>query len=200
MVVAMTEPRRITDPGVLKALSHPLRRQIYRLLTQLGPQTVTLLTEHTGADPGQLSFHLRELAKRGFIAEAPGLARDRREHWWQVEPGSWSWSTEDFKDPAARAIADTAKQLMVAEELDRLRAYEARKDSLSPDWINAAVSSESSLRLRPDELQQLAAELQEVLARWSGPGRVDPPVRPEEMPADGRQPVFLFLHAFPEQP
>ncbi len=72
------EPGRITDPGILKALSHPLRRQIYRLLIQLGPQTVTLLTEHTGADPGQLSFHLRELAKRGFITEAPELARDRR--------------------------------------------------------------------------------------------------------------------------
>jgi DNA-binding transcriptional ArsR family regulator len=196
----MTESRRVTDPGVLKALSHPLRRQIYRLLSQLGPQTVTLLAEHTGADPGQLSFHLRELAKRGFIAEAPELARDRRERWWQVEPGSWSWSTEDFKDPAARAIASTAKQLMVAEELDRLRAYEARKESLDPDWVNAAVSSDSSLRLRPDELRALAAELQQVLARWSEVGRIDPPVRPEDRPDDGRQPVFLFLHAFPEQP
>ncbi len=96
-----------------------------------------------------------------------------------VEPGSWSWSTEDFKDPAGRAIASTAKQLMVAEELDRLRAYEARKDSLGPDWIDAAVSSESSMGLRPDELQELAAELQAVLTRWSEPGRVDPPVRPE---------------------
>jgi DNA-binding transcriptional ArsR family regulator len=196
----MTESRRISDPGVLKALSHPLRRQIYRLLNQLGPQTVTLLAEHTGADPGQLSFHLRELAKHGFIAEAPELARDRRERWWQVEPGSWSWSTEDFKDPAGRAIANTAKQLMVAEELDRLRAYEARKEALDPDWVNAAVSSDSSLRLRPDELRALAAELQQVLARWSEVGRIDPPVRPEDRPDDGREPVFLFLHAFPEQP
>src|SRR5215475_9452755 len=127
----MTEPRRVTDPDVLKALSHPLRRHIYRLLTQLGPATVTLLGEHTGADPGQLSFHL------------PELARDRRERWWRAEPGSWSWSTTDFEDPAAKAIANTAKRLMVAEEFDRLRAYEARKDSLNPDWVNAAISSES---------------------------------------------------------
>jgi DNA-binding transcriptional ArsR family regulator len=196
----MTEPRRITDPGILKALSHPLRRQIYRLLNQQGPQTVTLLAEHTGADPGQLSFHLRELAKHGFIAEAPELARDRRERWWRSEPGSWSFSTEDFTDPAAKAIAGTAKQLMVAEEVDRIRAYEASKESLDPDWINAAVSSDYNIRLRPDELRELTAELHEVLMRWSAAGRIEPPVRPEDRPDDGREPVFLFLHAFPERP
>ena len=194
----MTEPRRITDPGTLKALSHPLRRQIYRLLTQHGPATVTLLTERTGADPGQLSFHLRELAKRGFITEAPELARDRRERWWQAEPGSWSWSSTDFQDPAAKAIADTAKQLMVAEEIDRIRAYEASKQSLPDDWINAAVSSEYNLRLRPDELRELTAEMHDVVMRWSAAGRIDPPVRPADRPDDGREAVFLFLHAFPE--
>ena len=66
-------------------------------------------------------------------------------------------------------------------------------------WINAAVSSEYNMRLRPDELRELAAELHEVLMRRSAAGRIDPPVRPEDMPDDGREPVFLFLHAFPEQ-
>ena len=196
----MAKAVRITDPDVVKALAHPLRRQIYRLLTQLGPATVTMLAEHTGADPGQLSFHLRELAKRGFITEAPELARDRRERWWRAERGSWSWSSEDFTDPAAHAIADTTKRLMVAEEFDRLRAYEALKDTVGADWVNAALSSEYNFRLRPDELRELAAELHQLLLRWSVVGRIDPPVRPEDRPDDGREHVFLFLHAFPEKP
>lgn len=196
----MTESRRVTDPDDLKALTHPLRRQIFRLLTQLGPATVTILREHTGADPGQLSFHLRELAKRGFVAEVPELARDRRERWWRAEQGSWSFSTSDFPDPAGQAIANTAKQLMVAEEIDRLRAYESARKSFGADWVDSAQSSEYNFRLRPDELRELTAELHEVLMRHREAGRLDPAARPEDQPDDGREHVFLFLHIFPERP
>jgi DNA-binding transcriptional ArsR family regulator len=196
----MTEPGHLTDPDALKALTHPLRRKIYRLLIQLGPATVTRLGEHTGADPGRLSFHLRELAKRGFITEAPELARDRRERWWRAAEGSVSWSTEDSKDPAGKAIADTAKRLMVAEELERLHTYESSRQSFGADWINAASAAEYNLRLRPDELRALTAELHDVLLRWTEAGRIDPAVRPQDQPDDGREHVFLFLHAFPEKP
>lgn len=196
----MTDARRVTDPDDLKAMTHPLRRQIYRLLTQLGPATVTILGEHTGADPGQLSFHIRELAKRGFVTEAPELARDRRERWWRAQEGSWSFNTSDFRDPAGKAIADTAKQLMVAEELDRLRTYEAARESFGEDWSSAAEASHYNFRLRPDELQELTAELREVLMRWRSAGRIDPGSRPEDQPDDGREHVFLYLHVFPERP
>ena len=138
------DSRRVNSPDVLKALTHPLRRQILRLLVQFGPATVTKLGEHTGADPGQLSFHLRELAKRGFIEEAPALARDRRERWWRAIEDSWSWSTLDFEDdPAGRAIADTAYRLMVADEYERLRTYESSRPSFSPEWVNAATAGEA---------------------------------------------------------
>jgi DNA-binding transcriptional ArsR family regulator len=194
------ESRQVTDPDVLKALTHPLRRQVLRLLTQLGPATVTMLGEHTGADPGQLSFHLRELAKRGFVTEAPELARDRRERWWQAARGSWSFNTADFSDPAGKAIADTAKRLMVAEELDRLRTWESSRESFGEDWSTAAEASEYSFRLRPDELRELSAEVREVLMRWRAVGRAEPLGRPEDQPDDGREHVFLFLHVFPERP
>jgi DNA-binding transcriptional ArsR family regulator len=194
------ESRRVTDPDVLKALTHPLRRQILRLLTQLGPATVTVLGEHTEADPGQLSFHLRELAKRGFVTEAPELARDRRERWWRAVQGSWSFNTADFSDPAGKAIADAAKRLMVAEELERLGAYESARELFGEDWSNAAEASHYNFRLRPDELRELTAELREVLMRWRAVGRTDLPGRSEDQPDDGREHVFLFLHVFPERP
>ncbi|HEX4059397.1 MAG TPA: helix-turn-helix domain-containing protein [Streptosporangiaceae bacterium] len=193
--------RRVNDPDVLKALTHPLRRQILRLLVQFGPATVTKLGEHTGADPGQLSFHLRELAKRGFIEEAPELARDRRERWWRAIEESWSWSTLDFQDdPAGRVIADTAYRQMVADQYERLRTYESSRKSFGPDWVNAATATNSQFRLTPAELLELSAELSEVMRRWSEVGRLDPGVRPEDRLPDGRESVFLFLHAFPERP
>jgi DNA-binding transcriptional ArsR family regulator len=193
--------RRVTDPDVLKALTHPLRRQLYRLLGQLGPANVTMLAGHTGADPGQLSYHLRELARRGFVEEVPELARDRRERWWRVVDESWGWTTADLADPAARAIGETVYQLGVAEEFDRLRGFEASKQEFGLDWERAAHSSTTNLRLTPDELRELCEELNVVLRRWSAEvGRIDPSSRPEDRPADGRSPVFLFFHAFPEKP
>ncbi|MBR7834428.1 helix-turn-helix transcriptional regulator [Actinospica durhamensis] len=195
----MTEPRRLTDPDVLKALTHPLRRRIFRLLREQGPAMVTSLAERAGADPGQISYHLRELAKRGFIEEAPELARDRREHWWRAATGSYGWSSTDFEDPAGRAVAETAERLQIEESFERLRAYHSVRPAWSREWLDAATAGTSGMRLTPEELSALSRELGEVLWRWAEVGRVDPKLRPEERPQDGREHVFLFYHAFPEQ-
>jgi DNA-binding transcriptional ArsR family regulator len=194
------EPRRLNDPDLLKGLTHPLRRTLLRLLTQLGPATVSLLAARIDADPGQISYHLRELGKRGFIEEAPELARDRRERWWRVAPGATTWSVDSFEDPADRAVAEALYGSIVSDQFDRLRAFEAAKASFGADWSEAAVSSNSELRLTPDELRELSAELDTVLRRWAELGRIDPNSRPEDRADDGRQNVFLFFHAFPEQP
>lgn len=97
-------------------------------------------SERLGADPGQVSYHLRELARRGFVEDVPEMARDRR----------------------------------------------------SEDWRRAVMSSESFLRLTPDEPAELTAELQSVLMRSSEATRG----RSRE---DGREPVSVFFHAFPER-
>jgi DNA-binding transcriptional ArsR family regulator len=191
--------RTVTDPDILKALTHPLRRRLYRLLCQLGPANVTMLSERTGADPGQLSYHLRELAKREFIEEVPELARDGRERWWRAVDETWGWTTSELGDPAAQAVGESLYQLGVTEEFQRLRDYEANRARFGSDWVRAAHSSTTNLRLTPGELTELCDELNGVLRRWSEVGRIDPESRPEDRPDDGRMPVFLFFHAFPEQ-
>ena len=196
-----TEPRRITDPEVLKGLSHPLRQRLYRLLTQLGPSTTTILTAHLdGADPGQVSYHLRELGKRGFIEEAPELARDRRERWWRVPQGTLSWASADFGTPEGKAVADAAFAQTVRDQFERLEAYVTRKAEWAPEWQNAATATSTNLRLTSEELRGLSEELNAVMRKWAELGRRDPSVRPEEQPVDGREQVFLFFHAFPEKP
>jgi DNA-binding transcriptional ArsR family regulator len=192
--------RRITDPEVLKGLTHPLRRKLYDQLTHFGPATVSTLAERFAADPGQISYHLRELGRRGFIEEVPELARDRRERWWRAAPESMSWSTTEFADPAGRAVADTVLQQMIADQFERLAAYHEARGSWPAEWTTAATASNSYLRLTPDELRELSAELDTVLRRWREVGRAADEVRPDERPADGRENVFVFLHAFPEQP
>lgn len=193
-------PRRITDPETLKGLAHPLRRTLYDQLTHFGPATVSTLADRLGADSGQISYHLRELGRRGFIEEAPQLARDRRERWWRAVPGSVGWSTGDFAEPADRAVADTVLQQMVADQFDRLAAFNAARESWPAAWVEAATNSSNHLRLTSDELRELSAELNGVLRRWAEAGRRERGMRPDELPQDGREHVYLFFHAFPEQP
>lgn len=185
--------RRISDPDILKGLAQPLRQKIYRQLMQYGPLTVSDLGKRVGADPGQTSYHLRELAKRGFVTDAPELARDRRERWFRATPGSTSWSSLDFTDPEGAAVADTVKAQMVIGEFESLRHYERTREQWPPEWQNAAMSTDSFLRLTPAELAELNQELLAVVERWTNATR--------DRPLDGdRHSVLVFFHSFPERP
>jgi DNA-binding transcriptional ArsR family regulator len=190
----MSETRRITDPEALKGLAHPLRRQLFRQLAQFGPATGAVLAKRLGADPGQIAYHLRELARHGFLEEAPELARNRRERVWRAAPGAFSFSGRDFDAPELRAIADAAKAQMVTEQLERLAVWERGADDWPEPWQQAMTSSESYLRLSAAELGDLCDELHTVIRRYRDEARQD--ARPD----DGREHVFLFFHAFPERP
>jgi DNA-binding transcriptional ArsR family regulator len=202
MTENVPERRRIDDPEVLKGLAQPIRQRLYRLLSQIGPATGSTLAKRVNGDPGLISYHLRELARRGFIEDVPALARDRRERWWQTVPGSTTWSWSDFPSPEGQAIASAVKGQMVADEFARLRRYEQHREGWSEAWQEAATSSDSFMRLTPDELRQLSAELLEVVERWGGYSRERDRDRQTQRAADGegREHVFLFLHAFPDRP
>ena len=62
---------RVLDTGALRALAHPLRVQIYDILSQYGPQTASSLAEKLGESSGSTSYHLRALAKHDLIRGAP---------------------------------------------------------------------------------------------------------------------------------
>src|SRR5690348_8450535 len=74
---------RVTDPTAIRALAHPLRLDLMELLGTIGPATAAHCGRTLGVSQASCSFHLRQLAKYGFVEEAePGS--DRRERRWQV--------------------------------------------------------------------------------------------------------------------
>jgi hypothetical protein len=73
------------DPRAMRALTHPLRLSLLELLAVSGPATAAACGRALGAPQANCSFHLRQLAKYGFVAEAePEVGADRRERRWQV--------------------------------------------------------------------------------------------------------------------
>src|SRR3984957_4158463 len=64
--------RRVSDARTMRALTHPVRIALIEQLSVVGPMTATEVGELIGESPTTCSFHLRQLAKYGFVEEAGG--------------------------------------------------------------------------------------------------------------------------------
>ncbi len=184
--------RTITDAQALSALANPFRARMLDALAVDGPSTASGLAKRTGQAVGSASHHLKVLAAAGLVEEAPELARDRRERWWQLAAQSMRWSRADFPDDhAAVTAANAAESLQLQRHFDRAREWLANA-ATSGEWDAAAFTTTHWLNLTPAELRQLSEELLEVLGRW----------RYRDIPDDGadREPVLFFARSFPAQP
>jgi DNA-binding transcriptional ArsR family regulator len=185
--VARTQP--IRDPAVLKAVTHPLRLRLYELLSVLGPATVGALAERCQAAPGQISFHLRALARHGFVEPAPDCGNDRRQSWWRVVPGGVKFRTSDLPSRAADIVIDQ----LLRDHVEHITDFRADPDRYGPAWRDAEIGTDARLRMSPAELAEFEREIGAVVRRWAErtlPGD----------PADGREYVYFLAHAFPYQP
>ena len=193
----MTEPRRLTDPRQLRAMAHPLRLRLFYALQAEGSATASRLAELTGESPSLVSYHLRQLAAHGFIADDPtrdGSARDARERWWTAGERGFSWSESDFAGaPEQAGAAGELKRQMIAHHVERLDAWERERHAWPQQWQDAATMTDGIIDLTADELADLAQELADVVARWR---------RRTRSADDGaaREHVMVVQHAFPFRP
>lgn len=164
--------RRITDVGTLKALAHPLRAQLYRLLIIARAATASQLAEQVDEAVSLVSYHLRKLAVHGLIEEAEARSGDGRERWWQPASDGVSVHDEDFRDAPEKAAAHTAaSRLFFEQRADTYRRHLDERAHWGDAWTTASDSSEWLLRLTPDELAELAKEMNDLVRRYEEHGR-----------------------------
>jgi DNA-binding transcriptional ArsR family regulator len=173
----------------IKALTHPLRLAILRELRSNGPATATALGKRLGESSGSTSYHLRQLAKHGFVEELPETG-DRRDRWWRpamtghhVEPARF------VNDPEQRAIVGVYQAQVVAGYAARMDTYvsEQAAGEWSDEWAAAHDLSDFRLRLTPAQLRRLVTKLHAVVESYY---RYDSPDAEE---------VVVQLGAFPRR-
>lgn len=190
-------PRRdLSDPRVLRALAHPVRWQIIDQLVVHGPATATELADRLDASPSNLSWHLRQLAKHGFIEEADGGSGRQRP--WRFVPQSsgFRWSEDD--DPELARAKDMFIQALREQDLRGLRAWQEYRHREPPEWRDAAaIGSSNYIWLTAAELAAFNSELTEVVERHLMPhvGRLDAARRPA-----GSRPIQFNVWAVPTGP
>jgi DNA-binding transcriptional ArsR family regulator len=169
-----TLPRRRLEARSLIGLAHPLRIRIRDRLRREGPATATQLARQLGESSGATSYHLRMLARHGFVEPEPGRGRGR-ERWWratgevvQIFPSEFA--DDDLAREALRVV-DGERQHLAEERVERWFGERAR---WSRTWLDAAEDSVFVVRLSAEQTRALADELVAIIERYlvrePGPG------------------------------
>ncbi|MFJ3301732.1 ArsR/SmtB family transcription factor [Streptomyces sp. NPDC086549] len=188
------ENRRIADVGTLKALAHPLRANLYRLLCVERVATASQLAEHVDEAVSLVSYHLRKLAEHGLIEEAEPQTADGRERWWQPASDGVSIRDEDFRGEPGKAAAHlAATRLFHDQRADRYHRYLDERPTWGAEWNTASGDIEAWMRLTPAELTALKRELEAILRRYDEQGRAAETAGETE----GREHVALYMYGFP---
>jgi predicted ArsR family transcriptional regulator len=176
---------RVTDPQALHALAHPTRVALLDHLLAMGARTASQCAEAVGESPSSCSWHMRQLARFGFVERAEST--DGRERPWRAtatgfgyEPGRAGSGDELLEN------AVLATQLR-AEEQALLRHLESRSE-LAPAWQEASVVHTYHLLMTPEELEALQSGLDQAIRPFISLTRPN-------APEDARQ-VRLHVRAY----
>ena len=175
----------------MRALAHPLRLQLLEHVAREGTLTATRAGELTGESTASCSFHLRQLAKYGFVEEAGGGTGRLRP--WRIKELDTRWSSRPG-DVRSAAAADALTQHLLDRDLAALDAYLRRKAAEPPEWQDAGLLNTSLLYLTPDELQKLGEQVMDFVR-----DRLERTVDPAARPPDAR-PVRFTSFAAPLEP
>jgi hypothetical protein len=184
-------PRPLTDPLTMRAIAHPTRLALLEALALHQPLTATEATEAAeaiGETPTNCSFHLRMLAKYGFVEEA-GEAPGRRRPWRLTQIGFTHGGMAD--DAESAHASEAPARLLWDHWLDRIETIKARKSRFEASWAQVTSGTENLVYVTPDEAEQLIADTRVLLDRYRD-RLEDPGLRPA-----GSLPVEAVLFTFP---
>ncbi|MBE7701397.1 helix-turn-helix transcriptional regulator [Oerskovia sp. Sa1BUA8] len=189
---AQREAITTSDPERIRALAHPLRLAILDLLDDEGQATATRCAEVTGESVASCSFHLRMLAKYGFVEPAERIGREKP--WKPV--GSSRNSRYDPEQPGSLRATGELARMVVDREAARVKDWIDSVAHESPEWVLASLMTKSSFWATAEELDELSRELERITDRFEGRW-AHPELRPE-----GARPARFFgvVNADPAAP
>ncbi|MGH9125487.1 MAG: winged helix-turn-helix domain-containing protein [Acidimicrobiales bacterium] len=185
--MAFEDARRITDPRELRAMSHPVRLALMEALRDEGQLTATQAAELVGESPANCSFHLRTLAKYGFVHEAEG--GKGRERPWQLVSTAHNIPDAGELAGEAGAAAGALVEVLAERGAERMRTWLRTAVQYPEEWRQASFFDTVRLQITAAELSRLGEAVQGLLAEFIG--------RTAENRPPGAMPVSVSAIGFP---
>jgi hypothetical protein len=170
-----------TDPTALRALAHPVRWKLIDVLASEGTATATRCSELLGESTATCSYHLGILAKYGYITRVPG--REWRDKPWRLANPDLNLSSAGL-DPEGAAASRAAAAAFLDYEMTVLKESLRRSEQEPPPWRQANKIMGATAWVTPEECQEAAAEIAQILDKYSGPDK--------EKSREGTRAVRLF--------
>lgn len=166
-------PEPITDARTIRALAHPLRLRILDVLGEYGPLSATQVSEHVGESPQSCSFHLRTLARYGYVEDAGG--GEGRNRPWKLSERATYFSPVDADPETADAIA-AAQAAIDASYQEQVRTWRRRSSRAPRIWQQNTFEMSYDTWLTPEEIKQVSAGISAAIrsvveGRSKQPGR-----------------------------
>src|SRR5580698_10461645 len=184
----------VTDPKAMRALAHPVRTALLELLRIHQTLTATQASELLGETPANCAFHLRTLAKYGFVEEAGG--GKGRERPWRQTYDRMSWRSR-VDDPQASQATEALEQVWLDRSMSRARHSLTSATRWPKGLENALGATTTRLYVTAEEADQLYTEISQAFQHLLGPqnrfrDRRDPKLRPADA-----IPVEFVLMSYP---
>jgi hypothetical protein len=186
---AMTSGR--LDTGGMRALAHPTRIALLEALRVHDTLTATQASELVGVTPTNCAFHLRALARFGFVEQA-GTGPGRRRPWRALDvPLVFSdVQTDEQATVAARALSDT----LLRHWLNRIQAVQASRHNEPSEWLEVLGGSQTVVHATAEEIHAMVQDIRAVLSRHDD--RLGDPTR---RPA-GHRMIEMLVFTQPYEP
>ena len=171
-------PFRLDNPRMMRALAHPARIAILQHLGLDGPATATECAAVAGLSPSACSYHLRALARYGFVEEDPASAADGRQRPWRARIISISFDEGEPDQPeAVRAAGHLLAETLQARFSEMRAEYLAQAGRYTAEWRDVAGWNQDVLHVTIAEAAALRDQIRALLADYR---RIDPAGRPPD--------------------
>jgi DNA-binding transcriptional ArsR family regulator len=187
----MTQERdSLSDPKAMRALAHSARLSILNKLGVVGSATATEVAADAGITPSAASYHLRMLAKYGFVEDAPARG-DGRERVWKPADKPLSVGVEPDDQPEVREAKYALIRALRREADEEAERLLANTDRETPEWREAISFSRTLLKITAAEMAQLDSEIGKLVEPYIARRRS------EESTPDGARIAEAQVNLFP---
>jgi DNA-binding transcriptional ArsR family regulator len=149
----------------MRALAHPVRLAILDLLQDAETATATECATEVGESAQSCSYHLRTLAKYGFVARVG--SDDARETRWELVRRTVELDTTTASSAALVAAATDLQRRLLERDARAVDEYLRREPEFEEEWQSAAAFTSGSIVATAEEVAELTREIGKLLGRFS---------------------------------
>ena len=164
------------DAQAVKVLAHPLRSRLLSQLRTAGPATATHLAAALHTNTGATSYHLRKLESVGLVTDTGEGEGKRR--LWRASTDYHSWTNSGFRDDEDAATAlDWLQRDYVRQLAEKAERWLDAASNWPVEWVDVFGLNDTFVTVTPEQMRELNARLDALLAEYRTIGEGDPRAR-----------------------